>query len=115
VKIDAAPGQHITPKDAFRSDGGTKNARAVVGYVHFLKRLLQVGGRACTGRLCLDGDLSVLGVPLDDTVFQGEEGVVAPDADILTRAHFGTALAQEDVPGTGSLPSVEFNAETLCV
>lgn len=61
----------------------------------------------------LDGDGAVRGIPLDGAVLEGEQGVVAPHADVLARADTGAALADEYVAGLGRLPAVEFDAESL--
>src|SRR5690606_2933888 len=62
-----------------------------------------------------DGDVAALlrafDGDFDDTVFQGEERVVAPDADVVARMELGAALPHDDVAGDHELAGVALHAE----
>jgi hypothetical protein len=52
-------------------------------------------------------------VELDHAIREGEQGVVATDADIRSGAEAGAALANNDVAGNNSLAAEFFHAEAL--
>ena len=62
-----------------------------------------------------DRDLALAGIPFDLSVFQGEEGVVVADADILAGVEAGPALADENRPGLYGLAILALDAESLAV
>ena len=49
-------------------------------------------------------------VELHDAIDEGEEGMVAANADVLTGVVSGTALADDDVAGDALLTAKDFNA-----
>ena len=51
----------------------------------------------------------------DKTVYEGEEGMVLAEADVLARQHLGTALAHDDIARLGELAGKQFNAQILSV
>lgn len=52
---------------------------------------------------------------LDDAVRDCEERVIRANSDVLTRADFGAALANEDVARLGVLSCVELGSEALAL
>lgn len=52
-------------------------------------------------------------VEFDQTVGEGEQGVVFTATDTDTRMHFGAALTHDDVAGDNNLSAVFFHAEAL--
>jgi hypothetical protein len=51
----------------------------------------------------------------DGAIDQGEQGVVAAEADANTCVELGTALADDDVAGFDSLATIDLNAQVLGV
>lgn len=67
-------------------------------------RAVDGGARGVLGCVALDVDGAVRvgqrrGVELEVSGLEGEEGVVAADADVLARVELGAALADEDLAG----------------
>ena len=60
-------------------------------------------------------DHALCGVPFDGTVFQGEQGMIAANADIVTRVKPGAALADDDIAGKNEFAAITFDAEALGV
>src|SRR4030067_633190 len=60
---------------------------------------------------------AVLPDPLerDDSVDQGEQGVVPPHADVSPRVHGRAPLAEDDRSGVHGLPAVRLDAEPLAL
>jgi len=52
---------------------------------------------------------------LDRASFEGEEGVVAANADVLASENAGAALAHEDRARLGLLTIIQFRAQVLWV
>lgn len=50
---------------------------------------------------------------LDHTVDEGEEGMIAADADILTGVVGGATLADDDVAGDALLATEDFDAKSF--
>lgn len=50
-----------------------------------------------------------------DTVFQGKEGMVAPEADIATGQHIGTALAHQNRPYLSLVSGRDFDTQVFGV
>lgn len=62
-----------------------------------------------------DGDATFGGIPFDKAVAEGEEGVIATDANIVARVEASAALADEDGAGLDGLSIVAFDAEAFAV
>ena len=51
----------------------------------------------------------------DDTVDEGEQGVILAHSDVLTRIVDGSPLTDEDVAGFAILTTEQFDAQTLAL
>ena len=65
------------------------------------------------GALSSDVDFSAL--EFDQAVFEGEEGVVAADADVEAGEELGAALTDDDGPGGDGLAAVRLHPAVLRV
>src|SRR5437660_120206 len=71
-----------------------------------------VGGPSLDG---LDVDAPPLAVEVDCAGGQGEEGVVAAEADVAAGVEAGAALADDDAAGLDRLAAEDLHAEALAV
>jgi hypothetical protein len=60
-----------------------------------------------------DVDAAAFAVEVDLAIDEGEKRVVPADADIETRMHLRSALADDDIAGDDSLAAELFHAEAL--
>ncbi len=51
----------------------------------------------------------------DDAVYEGKDGVVLAEANVLARHDAGAALAHYNVARLGYLSGIELNAEVFCL
>ncbi len=54
-------------------------------------------------------------IELDYTVYQGKDGVVFADADILSRMDFRSVLPDDDTACFDGLPAIYLHAEPLAL
>lgn len=59
--------------------------------------------------------ISALALELHNSVFEGKQGVVAADSDVVTGMDFRSALAHDDAPRKYVLTVLTLYAEALCV
>ena len=60
-----------------------------------------------------DGNLAVNLVERNFAAFEGEEGVIATDANIFTRVKTGSALSHDDIAGDHGFATVFLDPEHL--
>src|SRR5690554_4970840 len=76
----------------------------------FLRQGSGVSGRDDADELAV---LRTLGLELDHTVVQGEQGVVAAEADAGAGVELGAALTHDDVAGGDGLATEQLDAKAL--
>ncbi len=51
----------------------------------------------------------------DNTVYEGEDGVVLAEANVMARHHAGAALAHDNIARLGYLAGIELDAKVFCL